>query len=188
MSALLMSSLSGVGLIIQVQTFGLLSTLRPPLKLFSAAPKPSVRWKVVAAFKGIPLAFITAPPEPEPGIQSPVLAFACKSPSIAKPPAGVPVSGVPVGGGGQELAESVKATLATKLEVWPTAVNSSAAPAASHVTNQLVCNLPLASAATSQGRWATLGSNDASKRSTWHSTCSPGRNPVPVLRAVSPGG
>ena len=94
---------------------------------------------------------------------------------------------VPVGGTMPGTA-SVKLALATELEVWPTAVNSSEAPAASHVTNQLVWKLPLASTGTSQGRWATLGSNGASRRSTWHSTCSPGRNPLPVIWAVSPGG
>src|SRR6266404_3452178 len=116
MSALLMSSLAGVGLITQFQLVGLSSTLSPPAKLFSAAPKPSMRWKVVVGFKGIPLIVITAPPEPDgPGIQSPVLApgvLARRSPSIAKPPAGVPVKGVPVGGGGHAGAPSVKVAVA----------------------------------------------------------------------------
>src|SRR5216683_3225014 len=138
MSALLMSSLPVVGLITQVQIFGLLSTLRPPLKLFSAAPKPSMRWKVVVGFKGIPLVVITAPPEPEPGIQSPVLASACRSPSIAKPPAGVPVSGVPVGGGGQVVAESLKVAVAVKPEDWPVAVKLSVVPMRSSVNTYQV--------------------------------------------------
>src|SRR5437667_527198 len=147
-----MSSLPVVGLIIQVQRFGLLSTLRPPLKLFSDAPKPSMRWKVVVEFKGVPLAVRTAPPEPDPGIQSPALEFACRSPSIAKPPAGVPVSGVPVGGGGQVVAESLKVAVAVKPEDWPVAVNCNVVPMRSSVnTYHVVWKAPWESAVTVQG-------------------------------------
>src|SRR6266516_3622620 len=152
MSALLMSSFASTGSMAQVQTFGLSSTLRPPLKLFSGTPKPSMRWKVVVGFKGFPLAVITAPPEPEPGTQSPALSFACRSPSIAKPPAGVPVSGVPVGGGGQVVGESLKVADAVKPEAWPVAVKLSVVPMRSSVnTYQVVWKPPWASAVTVQG-------------------------------------
>src|SRR5207249_6504563 len=108
-------------------------------------------------------------------------------PSIAKPPAGGFIGAVPNGGTMPGTA-SVNMTLATRLEVWPTAVNSSVAPAASDVTNQVVWKLPLASAVTNHGTCSMFGSKGLSKRNTWHSTCSPGKNPVPEMWAVSPGG
>src|SRR2546425_9156197 len=90
--------------------------------------------------------------EPGPGTQSPELASDCRSPSIAKPPTGVPVSGVPVGGGGHVVAESLKVADAVKPEAWPVAVKLSVVPMRSSVnTYQVVWKPPWASPVTLQG-------------------------------------